>query len=350
MGEAASINYDTGKSIHLVWVDFLRVTATLLVVLAHIGTWGSGPSWAGALYYALSRNGVPLFFMLSGFLLLLKEEGTLTFLKKRAWKILVPFFAWSIIYDVYVNQAMAETGLTVEAILRMFVRILRGPRAPHLWYLYALIGLYLFTPILRLFIAKARRSEVLYYIALWMLAVPVFLIVQGFTPIRSGFELYYFSGYVGYFLLGLVLARMEVSRRLTWIALALFITGLAITFIVVGFNLFPDLDEAVLRSYFSLNVVVMCVSAFLLLKALGEKVSRSAVYVIEVISRSSFGIYLMHWLIVGWLVQIWQQVGFSPATGSSLLVMPLVAIVVFLFSFLITHLLRMIPIVKTIVP
>ena len=350
MGEASTRNIENGKSTRENWVDFLRVTATFLVVLAHIGAWGSGPGWADAFFYTLSRNGVPLFFMLSGFLLLPKEEDTWIFLKKRAWKILIPFFFWSVVYDVYSNQALAESGLTLESAFRMFVRMLRGPRAPHLWYLYALIGLYLFTPILRLFIAKARKSEVWYYITLWLLAVPVFLVVQGFTPIRSGFELYYFSGYVGYFLLGLALGQMELNPKVVGWAVTLFITGFAVTIIVVSLNLFPDLDEAVLRTYFSLNVVAMSASAFLLLKQLGRRVSPTAEGMLVTLSRSSFGIYLVHMLVLGWVLQAAPLIGLSQSSGPSLLAMPLAALIVFMISFLITHLLRLIPVVKTIVP
>jgi surface polysaccharide O-acyltransferase-like enzyme len=350
MGEASTTKIENEKSTREHWVDFLRVVATFLVVLAHIGVWGGGPGWADAFFYTLSRIGVPLFFMLSGYLLLPKEEDTWSFLKKRASKILIPFFFWSVVYDVYSNQALAETGLTLESVFRMLVRILRGPRAPHLWYLYALIGLYLFTPILRLFIAKARKLDVWYYIILWLLAVPVFLIVQGFTPIRSGFELYYFSGYVGYFLLGLALGGLELKPKVIWLAASLFILGFVATFTVVSLNLFPDLDEAVLRTYFSLNVVAMSASAFLLLKQPRDRILPSADGLLFSISRASFGIYLIHWLVVGWVLQAGQLIGISRSTGPSLLAMPLAALVVFVISFLITHVLRMIPVLKTIVP
>jgi len=350
MGEAATRSIENVKSTREHWVDFLRVTATFLVVLAHIGVWGGGPGWAEAFFYTLSRIGVPLFFMLSGYLLLPKEEDTWMFLKKRAWKILIPFFFWSIVYDVYTNQSLASSGLTLEALFRLFVRILRGPRAPHLWYLYALIGLYLFTPILRLFISKARKSDLWYYIILWLLAVPVFLIVQGFTPIRSGFELYYFSGYVGYFLLGLALGQMEINpKALRWVV-TLFIMGFAVTFIVVSFNLFPELDESVLRTYFSLNVVAMSASAFLFLKQFGGRVPPSTEGALLTLSRSSFGIYLIHMLVLGWVLQAGALIGIGQSSGPSLVAMPLAALIVFVISFLITHLLRMIPLVKTVVP
>lgn len=155
------------------WVDGIRITGAFLVVLAHIGKWGEGPEWLHPLAYTFSRIGVPFFFMLSGFLLLPKEENLVIFLRKRAWKVFLPLVAWSLIYDVYVNQALSKSGVTLEAVVRLLIRLLRGPRAEHLWFFYTLIGLYLFTPILRLFVARARQSDLLYYIGLWFFTVPL---------------------------------------------------------------------------------------------------------------------------------------------------------------------------------
>jgi len=241
------------KSPRLVWVDFMRVIGTFLVVLAHVDGWG-GSGWARTFYYTLSRNGVPIFFLLSGFLLLSKDEDLWTFFKKRAVKIIVPFFIWSIVYDAYSARSFDNTGVTADAVLKMFIRILRGPRAPHLWFFYSLIGLYLFTPILRLFVAKARNADLLYYIGLWFLTMPIMFILEEFTPLQNGFELFYALGYVGYFLLGLYLGRMEIMPRLLWIALGLFAVGFAFTFAVFHFDMPPQKNELPFRSYPSLNM------------------------------------------------------------------------------------------------
>ncbi len=348
-GAAPQAN-ETGKSIHHDWVDFLRVFGTYLVVLAHIGSWGDGSELADALYFSLSRNGVPLFFMISGFLLLPKQEDLWTFFKKRAWKILLPFLVWSIFYDVYSNQALAESGLTLESVFRMSVRILRGPRASHLWYLYALIGLYLFTPILRLFVAKARQADLLYYVALWFITVPILIMIQGLTPIQNGIELAYFTGYVGYFLMGLVLGQLELKRSFIFPALGLFSLGLAATFFVRYLDLLPDVDETVFRSYYSLNVVVMALSSFILLRAAGELLPQISTAWLGAISRACFGIYLIHWLIVGWMAQAWQAMGFSQSSGPALVAIPLAAVIAFLISFLITSILRRIPVIRLSVP
>ena len=334
----------------LPWVDFMRFIGAFLVVLAHIDVWGGGPVWANKLYYTLSRNGVPLFFLMSGFLLLSKEEDTWTFFKKRAARIVIPFLVWSIFYDVYQSHAFAETGVTLDAILKMFIRILRGPRAAHLWFFYSLIGLYFFTPILRLFVAKAKNSDILYYIALWFVIMPVMFILEEFTPLKNGFELYYAAGYVGYFLLGLYLGRLETTPRLLWIASALFAAGFAFTFAVFYLDLPPQNNEFPFRSYPSLNIILMAIGAFVLLKAAGERISPWLARLSSLVSPSSFGIYLVHSIILVWMAAGWESLGLQTAAGSSLLVIPLVAIIAFLISWGVTFVMRKIPILRTVVP
>jgi len=181
----ASESTEDRKESTLPWVDLMRFIAILLVVLAHVENWGAGSAWVRDFYYTVSRNGVPLFFMISGFLLLSKQEDIPTFFRKRAARIIIPFLFWSIVYDVQNSQAFAQSGVTLEGILKMFIRILRGPREAHLWFFYSLIGLYLITPILRVFVSKARDSEILYYIGLWFLVAPILFIVEAFTPIKN---------------------------------------------------------------------------------------------------------------------------------------------------------------------
>src|SRR5215216_3311907 len=82
------------------WVQLIRFLSAFLVVVAHVNHWGAGPRSAVIFYYTLSRNGVPLFFLISGYLLLSKQEDLSVFFRKRAARIVVPFLVWSILYDV----------------------------------------------------------------------------------------------------------------------------------------------------------------------------------------------------------------------------------------------------------
>jgi len=328
----------------------MRVMGAFLVVLAHLGQWGNGSAWLHPLAYTLSRNGVPLFFMLSGFLLLQKQEPPATFLRKRAARILLPLIVWSLIYDIFSNQALSQSGFTAEAVFRLFLRLMRGPRAAHLWFFYALIGLYLFTPILRLYIASARQVDLLYYIGLWFLTVPVLKILEAWTPLRVGFELQMFSGYIGYYLLGLYAGRLHCSPEKRIVALFLFLFGFLFTFFVFFLNLPPRDDETVFRGYLSLNIVLMASAAFFLLKETLQALPPSFLQKLLPVSYASFGIYLIHPLVLEQYEAALSLLGISRSTGPALLMLPWMAFSTFAISFLVSYLLQKIPLLRFIVP
>jgi surface polysaccharide O-acyltransferase-like enzyme len=213
-----------------------------------------------------------------------------------------------------------------------------------------LIGLYLFTPVLRPLIWKASDRELLYYIGLWILAVPGLTIIQEFTPFRSGFELQLATGYVGYYLLGHVLGGIEFSSRRLLLFSLLLLAGFIVTFLVFYMDIPPQDNEAVFRSYLSANIIFMAVSSLVFLRLAGQVIPPRMVPLLDMFSQASFGIYLMHSIVMRWLDQGWEALGMDTGAGSSLLVIPAVAAVGFLASFFITMVLRKIPVLKTIVP
>jgi len=91
---------------HLPWVDLIRVVAIYLVVVVHVSgqltnIWGEIPNsqWLIAdIYGGIARISVPLFFMISGYLLLPRSETLKDFYMRRMTKVLIPFVAWSLIY------------------------------------------------------------------------------------------------------------------------------------------------------------------------------------------------------------------------------------------------------------
>ena len=80
------------------WVDLVRVIGAFLVVMAHVSYLGGGSVLISTYYFVISRVAVPLFFMVSGYLLLRKEEPYGEFFRKRALKVVLPFLIWSVIY------------------------------------------------------------------------------------------------------------------------------------------------------------------------------------------------------------------------------------------------------------
>ena len=83
-------------------LDLIRTMAIFFVVLIHsMGLLNGTPETKSILvikgFYSLIHVGVHLFVMLSGALLLGKEEPLNLFFKKRFHRVLIPFFSWSII-------------------------------------------------------------------------------------------------------------------------------------------------------------------------------------------------------------------------------------------------------------
>lgn len=335
-------------STKLGWVDFTRFLAAFLVVLAHVCDWGHEPWLWGAVYYTLSRVAVPFFFLISGFLLLSKDEDPASFLRKRAARIAIPFLVWSVIYDIQNVHPFAESGATLDAVAGMVVRILHIPREAHLWFFYSLIGLYLVTPMLRVFVSKAGDRELIYIIALWFLVKPVALIVEAYTPIRIGFDIFYAGGYLGYFLLGYYLGRMEITPRLIRPALLVFILGFAATFAVFYFDLPPVDNEAVLRDYPSLNIVVMSLGAFILVRRAAGRIADSWIRLSSSASPVILGIYLIHPMLLRWMAFGLESLGFDPSAGYSLVMIPIFALIAFPFAWLIVSLALKVPILRAI--
>lgn len=323
------------------WVDLIRALGAFLVVVAHISFHGSGSPLVATYYFVLSRIAVPLFFMVSGYLLLGKEESYSDFFRKRALKVFVPFLVWSVIYLLWKREGF-DVPFSLKLVASYLIKIVRGPRENHLWFFYALIGLYLFTPILRVFVSKATLRDLFYFCGLWFLVVPVFSFLQEFTPIKIGFELYFVAGYSGYFLLGYLLGKFEFTRP------QLYGLGFLFLLLSIGATLLESrLESDYFSSYLSMNIVLMTCFAFILLRKvqIGDRLNRFLVP----LSRASFGIYLAHVIVLAELEKL-PVVSSWFSTGSSIYMIPLLGLLVFLVSFVLVAVIQRIPVLRWIVP
>ena len=188
-------------------LDAIRVIACTMIVLMHSPMSGLGTSGivlSGISY--LTAPGIGLFFMVSGALLLKwnidKPFETKVFLRKRFTKILIPLIFWSLV----------GWGLDAHGVKNAELGVL--------WFMYCLAGMYLLTPILSRWLSVADVKEIEFYLLLWLvtLCVPF---VKIFFPVNEGDTswLYYFHGYVGYYVLGFYLQnymerRISMGRKL----------------------------------------------------------------------------------------------------------------------------------------
>lgn len=137
--------------------DYIRVLSCFLVILAHAS--GSAQGYPGEFIRTLVLTAMPIFFFLSGALVLNdpRTENVGSFYWRRFVGVVVPFLMYGIIYTGWIDQGNLIPGLvTTEKILTVIhlvptalVKNLAAPQAGHLWFVYSLTGLYLVSPFLR---------------------------------------------------------------------------------------------------------------------------------------------------------------------------------------------------------
>ncbi len=136
----------------LIWLNNLRVISTIAVIVIHISFpitnhYGKTSEiiWnIGNLYNSISRFCVPIFFMISGALLLKQDYKLSYFLKKRFWRIIPPLIFWSLIYIFCDYFLVGEKSFTLIESIKLVIAKIFHISQFHLWFVYTLLGLYLF--------------------------------------------------------------------------------------------------------------------------------------------------------------------------------------------------------------
>lgn len=330
------------------WADHLRGFATLAVIILHISAAPvlypyaeitSANWWTGNIYDGAVRFCVPVFLMLSGALILPKIYTLQTFLKKRFSRIMLPFLFWSLLYiayDIYLKWENNEY-LNATEISTFTFRQLKSGASSHLWYIYMLIGIYLVFPVISKWIAHSTHKEIWYYIIVW-----IFGILCGLSllhEIKTNISLVYFSGFLGYPILGYLLASFKPSKKIKQYALLIFVVGTLIT--IFGTYFQTEQDKQFydgLYSYLSPNVILASSGIFLLFRH-SHFQNPALIRAAKVISKYSYGIYLSHVLFIsllGRLGILWNMI--NPVLG-----IPLTAFFCLTISLLVTILISKIP-------
>ncbi|HZH58760.1 MAG TPA: acyltransferase family protein [Metabacillus sp.] len=277
------------------YIENLRGWAIMAVVMIHVSASllylnPTNSYWMiGHFFDTLSRWSVPIFIMISGALLLRKEEPLMSFYKKRLYKIIVPFLFWIVFY-LFWGSYNSNQPISITSSIKT---IYTGPVYYHLWYLYMLIGLYLFTPFLRRFVQHATNKELLLFIVFSFSLETITSLAQEYLGLTTMLEVQYFIGYIGFYLLGYYLSfKMQtlIQRKIFY---TLGLLGVAVTFSGTWIlsNMNGELDSWFYR-YLSPSTIMISIMVFIFVK---HNMNNNASNILtKYISKYSFGIYLVH--------------------------------------------------------
>lgn len=275
----------------IVYLDYLRIFACLLVILQHSPIPGNGaPSFIMTGISFFTAPCIGLFFMVSGALLLNEDLSMVDFYRRRLPKVVVPTLVWTFIY-ITINLLDGTSRFDeLPVILSSIPFSAQGH--PILWFMYTLVGLYLITPVLSKWLKTATKKEVSTILLLWLLTTlfPVFCGIFSINQGTTGLY-YYLSGYAGYYLLGYFInyysVRSSFSFSFICIVIPIIICGMAIYWI-------PSIDFYSVFWHLSFFVVAMCVGWFLLFMKINFKYSKLSAS----LSALTFGVYLCHILVM----------------------------------------------------
>ncbi|WP_419698610.1 acyltransferase [Mucilaginibacter sp. NFX135] len=343
-----------GTPQNITWINNLRLIAMFAVVVLHTASpllfYHKGSSmqdWLVAdIYNALVRFAVPVFVMITGALLLHRDYELDDFLKKRLGRLIPPFLFWSTVYILYrcYNEEFTFTN-SIWANTKLILLQFQTGAYYHLWYVYLLIGLYLFIPIIGKFVRQASEKELLYFLGIWLLTVLLS------KPYLSGFDtaidLQNFTGYMGYLVLGYYLAYKKFRiRGMVYIAAAIFV--LTALIIIAGTH-YLLLKNHELSTFFyepiSPFIILLSASAFLIARYTVVKLNPALNKIAQNTGKFTLGIYFSHALIL----TLFDLADVNYAIFTPMLSIPVIAVSCFLLSWLLVYVMSKIPFVKHLV-
>lgn len=339
------------------YIDYIKCLAILCVIVVHLCgryryvTTTEGQYMAAFALAWIVRIGVPLFFMCTGALFLhIKELDIKKLFTRTIPKLIVCLLLYSFIYsaflkrDLLIGQQMGVLSFIKETVKE----IMNIEGASSLWYLYAIICVYLMIPIFRLIVDNGSKRLIEYYLIMCFVAsvmllfinMPSLAILAGWTNNMK--YIWMFCGYSIYIVGGAYIAKYDISKKVRYVIYAVAVISLA--FVLVSkkqFEMNPAVGAYNINDYLSPFTVVYAIAVFIFIKECClMKNEESKLYpAVKYISQNTLGIYLIHSLIVDTLEIV------LPLNGNVLVVIPVHFVITLILTVLVVFILKKIPIV-----
>ena len=347
------------------YLDWLRVIACLMVMLVHACEYyycshdhfivSETNRWLVSFIDSFCRISVPLFFLISGYLLtpMAEDADYKSFIWKRFKRVMIPYFVFVVILcTLPLAWGGTHPKMAVRGLTHIFLNF--PMQWGHMWFPYVLFGLYLFLPVISAWPRTASKKAEEWFLFAWFIAscMPYISHYLGSLWGDCGWNrfnmLYCFNGYLGYFVLGHYLkTHFNWCRKARlWGGLAFYIAGsifTALTFfqqVTVGEPLPRSIEIG--WDFVCPNILGATFGFFIFIEALFMKRPEDAApkkvdILVGDISKRSYGMYLMHMLYLNMFFNV-----FNPVMPTALAI-PVIAVCAFICSYITSKAISLIP-------
>lgn len=381
------------KKVRYANLDLLKGIAILLVITLHLPLWRTDYYETGnvsrMIQYAfrLLAEGVPLFLMINGMLIIPREKLDVRGHYKKTFRIFLIMLAWEVIYTVSYLLVTDSGHLTYKTVVNAVLTTGVGSRYTGLfWFLQGLIALYIIYPVIRLVYQTSYKyycllftfllcSRVLFFLSTeigaiskrymvndnWIVNIPAWINQFQLVPIEAAK-----ADYLLFFMMGGIVMH-EIHRikehRLAWT-----MSGLGAWILAICYGFFrTNFDRQVYNPSFNYASIFMPFMMIGWIAATFWFQDKGRVYnhFITSVGKNTLGIYAVHQILLKFYVyfrclnsgkvdmgkvkDVWELSDYylkiAPAFQERLFTI----LLVFLFSWLLTILLRKLPILHYLV-
>lgn len=318
------INQTNEKKLH---ISIMKIICCFSVIIIHACSQSNKYDALNCFFHF----SVPIFIMISG-KSILSNDLNIHKLIKKIFKFLFLIIVWSFIYYIHLHQSNIQLGST------FFSYLLTGPI--HLWYLWAIIGLYLLSPIFHIFCKHANKNIYLYALCFTFISGNIITCLmrinslQTFSLIINKAHLPYQLGFIFCFLFGHYYEKFGTGTK--FFGIILFLIGNIGSIICI-----PFLPSNIFLSFFSPMTIISSLGFYIFFSNIN--LAKKYIFV-EKLSNYTTGIYLIHPLII-----FLTRQKLNTIIEQNILYPFIFSIIIFVLSLSITYIIKKIPLLKKIV-
>ena len=346
------------------WIDIVRCFAIICVVVNHaiettytltlegLKTFSMQSRVFAFGGFTFGRLGVPLFLMISGYLLLDRnwdQERCLEFWKTNWLNLFICTEIWWVIYDLFITVYYKTPFHVIEFI--QDILFLKKISLLHVWYMPMILGLYILIPIAGMALQNFDTKHLLFPILIfsaYSFGYPILSRMFNAIghPLSLQFSLGFSGGVYGLFLVFGYLIKKNIFNKIPKLFFAVIFVGAFCATVLYQINEYR-MDRQY-NVWYDNGLLALCAVALMVLfsKVLPSiEITMKTMGVIRNLSEDSFGIYLVHTMILAVI---------QPFVHSVIKVRPIypiqsvcLAITVFFLSWLLVECCRKIPIFGT---